>query len=172
LGLLNLSLPLTLAQLKHRCRELAMRWHPDHNLSSPQAQGQTKALNPAVELLGGLDVGVLSEKSAASFITDEDSAEFEYGGAKFAERFGFGSELLACDWVYAADFAARATAAYLGGRVVMVDQHGEGLRVYEVGVVPRRIIDTGEFLYILAPPALYVLRDDSLINLVDVPDER
>jgi hypothetical protein len=76
--------------------------------------------------------------------------------------FGFGSELLACDWVYAADFATVPTAAaYLGGHsgwVVMVDQHGEGLRVYEVGVVPRRIIDTGEFLYILAPPALHVLR--------------
>jgi hypothetical protein len=57
--------------------------------------------------------------------------------------FGFGSELPACDWVYAADFAARATAAYLGGRVVMVDQHGEGLRVYKVGVLPQRIIDTG-----------------------------
>lgn len=88
--------------------------------------------------------------------------------------FGSGSELLACDWVYAADFAARATAAYLGGysgRVVMVDQRGEGLRVYEVGVVPQRIIDTGQFQYILASPALYVLRDDSLINLVDGPDD-
>jgi hypothetical protein len=127
-----------------------MRWHPDHNLGSPQAQEQMKALNSAVELLGGLDVGVLSEKSAVSFIRDEDSAEFEYDGARFTVSFGFGSELLACDWVYAADFAARATAAYLGGysgRVVMVDHHGEGLRVYEVVVVPQRIIDTGQFLY-------------------------
>jgi hypothetical protein len=102
-----------------------------------------KAPNSAVELLGGLDVRVLSEKSAASFIRDEDSAEFEYDGARVTVSFGFGSELLACDWVYAADFAARATAAYLGGRVVMVDQHGEGLRVYKVGVLPQRIIDTG-----------------------------
>jgi hypothetical protein len=34
LGLLNLSLPLTPAQLKQRYRELAMRWHPDHNLAA------------------------------------------------------------------------------------------------------------------------------------------
>ena len=54
---------------------------------------------------------VLSEKSAASFIRDEDSAEFEYDGAWVTVSFGFGSELLACDWVYAADFAARATAS-------------------------------------------------------------
>jgi hypothetical protein len=111
-----------------------------------------KALNSAVELLGGFDMGVLSEQRVASFIRDEDCAEFEYGGARFAVRFGFGSEFLARDWVYAADFAARATAAYLGGRMVMVDQHGEGLRVYEVGVVPQRIIDTGKFLYISRRP--------------------
>jgi hypothetical protein len=52
LGLLDLSLPLTPVQLKQRYRELAMRWHTDHNLGSPQAQEQMKALNSAVELFG------------------------------------------------------------------------------------------------------------------------
>jgi hypothetical protein len=57
-----------------------MRWHPDHN---PQAQEQMKALNSAVEPLGGRDVGVLFEQNAASFVRHEDSAEFEYSGARF-----------------------------------------------------------------------------------------
>jgi hypothetical protein len=35
---------------------------------------------------------------------------------------------------------------------------------------PRRIIDTGEVLYILTHPALYVLRDGSLENMIDLLD--
>jgi hypothetical protein len=46
--------------------------------------------------------------------------------------------------------------------VVVVDGDGQGLRVYDTGVAPRRICDTGEFLYILNDTGLYVLRDDTL----------
>ena len=35
------------------------------------------------------------------------------------------------------------------GRVVVVDENGEGLRVYDIGSVPQRIIDTGEYVYLL-----------------------
>ena len=38
---------------------------------------------------------------------------------------------------------------------------------YDIGAVPRRIIDTGDYLYLLTDTRLYVLRGDSLHALVD-----
>ena len=52
----------------------------------------------------------------------------------------------------------------------MVDENGEGLRVYDIGSVPQRIIDTGEYVYILTSTRLYVLRTDSLHALIDTLD--
>jgi hypothetical protein len=75
--------------------------------------------------------------------------------------------------IYAADFAAHSNAVYLGshsGRVVMIDPEGEARQVYNVGIPPDRIIDSGEFLYIPTHPALYVLRDDSLEKMIDLLD--
>jgi hypothetical protein len=77
------------------------------------------------------------------------------------------------DWIYAADFAARSNSVYLAGysgRVVMANSAGEGLRVYDIGNPPKRIIDTGEYVYIPTHTRLYVLRDDWLHALVDTTD--
>ena len=51
--------------------------------------------------------------------------------------------------------------------VVVVDENGEGLQVYDIGSVPQGIVDTGEFIYILTGTRLYVLRADSLHALID-----
>jgi hypothetical protein len=80
---------------------------------------------------------------------------------------------LASDWIYAASFAARSNSVYLAsysGRVVVVDENGEGLRVYDIGSVPQGIVDTGEYIYILTGTRLYVLRADSLHALIDTLD--
>ena len=47
---------------------------------------------------------------------------------------------------------------------------GEGVRVYDIGSVPRRIVDTGNYIYLLTDTRLYVLRDDALLTLVDTFD--
>ena len=52
----------------------------------------------------------------------------------------------------------------------MVDENGEGVRAYDIGSVPRRIIDTGSYLYLLTDTRLYVLHDDVLHALVDTFD--
>ena len=86
--------------------------------------------------------------------------------------FGF-DERFDADWIYAADFAGCSNAVYLGsysGRLAMIDAEGEARQVYDVGVPPERIIDTGEFLYILTQHALYVLRHGSLEAIVDLLD--
>ena len=56
------------------------------------------------------------------------------------------------------------------GRVVLVDENGKGVRVYDIGSVPRRIVDTGDYLYLLTDTRLYVLRDDEFHALVDIFD--
>jgi hypothetical protein len=130
-----------------------------------------KTLNAAVELLTGVDLSILPGSGAATFVRDR--SELDLGGSAFTVMFSFGSELLARDWIYAADFAARSNSVYLAGysgRVVMADAAGEGLRVYDIGNPPKRITDTGEYLYILTHTRLYVLRDDSLYALVDTLD--
>jgi hypothetical protein len=41
------------------------------------------------------------------------------------------------------------------------------VRAYDIGAVPRRIIDTGDYLYFLTDTRLYTLRGDSLVALID-----
>lgn len=162
LALLELMPPVTPAQIKTRYRELAMRWHPDRN-HSMQAHAQMTALNTAIELLSGIDARILSGRGGTSCNGDEATDFMAFG---FAER-------LNADWLYAADFAAHSNAVYLGsysGRVVMIDAWGEPRQVYNVGVPPERIVDTGEFLYIVTHSELYVLRHGSLENTIDLRD--
>ena len=162
LALLELALPVTPQQIRSRYRELAMRWHPDRN-DSAQAHEQMTALNSAVELHSGIDKRILSAEGGA-FYSSDDATDFM--------SFGFGEQFDA-GWIYAADFAAYSNAVYLGsysGRVVIIDAEGEAQQVYDVGVPPERIIDNGEFLYILTRPALYVLRHGSLETIIDLVD--
>ena len=42
--------------------------------------------------------------------------------------------------------------------------------MYDIGSVPRRIVDTGDYLYLLTDTRLYVLRDDEFHALVDIFD--
>jgi len=170
LALLELALPVTPLQIRRRYRELAMRWHPDRN-GSAEAHEQMIALNSAVELLSDINTRILSGEGEASYNGNQDT-ELNYGGAQFTMAFGFG-ERLDADWIYAADFAAHSNSVYLGsysGRVVMVDPEGEPRQAYNVGVPVDRIIDTGKFLYIRTDPALYVLHQGSLENMIALSD--
>ena len=59
-----------------------------------------------------------------------------------------GDETSAADWIYAAAFAAGSDSVYLAsysGRVILVNPEGIGSIVYDIGNVPKRIIDTGDF---------------------------
>jgi DnaJ domain len=174
LALMNLSLPLTTAQFKQRHRELAMDWHPDHHLGSPKAQEKMKLLNSAVALLTGIDLTSTCGRGRTDFVRDADRHKFDLnGGSKATIRFDLGGELSACDWIYAADFGARTNSVYLAGysgRVAMLNQDGEGVRVYDTGTSPERIIDTGEHLYMLTRSRLYVLRGDTLQAVIDTLD--
>ena len=172
--LMGLSLPFTPESLKRRYRELAKKWHPDLNPGDSQAGEKMKALTSAAEVLTGVDASVLPRYAGATFVREVNRAEVEIGGITFTTSISMQvGERHASDWIYAAGFAAHSHAAYLAGysgRVVLVDGEGSGTRVYDVGSVPRRIVDTGDYLYLLTGTRLYVLRDDALHALVDTLD--
>ena len=82
----------------------------------------------------------------------------------------FAEPVYPADWIYATSFATGSDSVYLAsysGRVFLVDENGKGVRVYDIGSVPRRIVDTGDYLYLLTDTRLYVLRDDALHAFID-----
>ena len=174
LALMGLSLPITPEDLKRRYRELAKQWHPDLNPRDPQAGDKMKALTAAAEVLTGVEADALPRYTGATFIREMEHKEFEAGGVRFTMSIGMQvGEIHATDWIYAAGFAAKSDAVYLAGysgRVLLVDEKGKGVRVYDIGTVPRRIVDTGDYLYLLTDTRLYVLHDDALHALVDTFD--
>ncbi len=174
LALMGLSLPITPEDLKRRYRELAKQWHPDLNPGEPQAGERMKALTAAAEVLTGVEASALPHYTGAAFVREMERTEFEAGGIRFTMSVGMQvGEIHASDWIYATGFAAGSDAVYLAGysgRVVLVDEKGEGVRVYDIGSVPRRIVDTGDYLYLLTDTRLYVLHGDALHALVDTFD--
>ena len=174
LSIMDLSLPLTPEDLRQRYRGLAKKWHPDLNPGDPEAENRMKALTWAGEVLTGVDSSALSDYTGATFVREMDRSEFEVDGITFTVSIGLqGGEARASDWIYAAVFAAQSDAVYLAGysgRVFLLDARGEAQRVYDIGSVPRRIVDTGDYLYLLTDTRLYVLRDDTLHALVDTFD--
>ena len=80
------------------------------------------------------------------------------------------SESFASDWIYAANIGkdGRTFLAGYSGKVVVVSPRGIPERVYDIGAVPRHIVDAGEHLYIVTDTRLYVLGGDRLEALVDV----
>lgn len=174
LALMGLTLPLDPQTLKQRYRFLAKRWHPDLNPGDPVAGEKMKELTTAAGMLTGLETNALSEYTGARAFREVGGSEVEVEGARVTVTIGIEvGESQAADWVYAASFAAQSDDAYVAGysgRVVKVTKDGQGLRVYDIGSVPERIVDTGDYLYLLTNTRLYVLRNDTLHALVDVFD--
>lgn len=174
LEVMNLTLPITPDDVKRRYRELAKRWHPDLNPGDPSADERMKALTGAAEILTGIEPTALPRYTGATFMREVDRQEFKVGTMNFTVSMGMQvSEVHAADWIYAANFAGRSHGVFLAGysgRIVQVDGEGEPVRAYDIGAVPRRIIDTGDYLYLLTDTRLYVLRDDAIHAIVDTFD--
>jgi hypothetical protein len=178
LRLMELEFPVTPDDITRQYRVLAMRWHPDRNPGDPKATARFQELGAAMELLTGSDLAGLSSREvervtyeqviSASRVSVPDGR----GGSvdmEFTISMG-ASEAFASDWIYAANFGkdGRAFLAGYSGKVVVVSPRGTPERAYDIGSVPRHIIDAREHLYILTDTRLYVLADDRLEALVDV----
>jgi len=174
LAFMQLALPVSPEDVKQRYRELAKKYHPDLNRDDPGAEARMKKLGAAAEVLTGVDLSTLRGDDAAGFFKETGTFEVGIGGVEFTVSMGIQvGELQAADWIYAAALGGAGSGAYLAGysgRVIEVDSTGDAARAYDIGVVPSRIIDTGDYLYILTDTRLYVLRGELLCGVVDTLD--
>jgi hypothetical protein len=172
LDLLGLALPVTADEVKQRFRAFVKQWHPDVN-RSPQAQEKMRSANAAMTVLTGLDGEILAGYSGVRMAyTDATSTHPSLKEAGITVQLGM-SEVSAADWIYASAFATSSDRAYIAtysGRLLELDGEGNPIRFYSIGAVPRRICDTGDYLYVLTDTRLYVLKEDGLVALVDVSD--
>jgi hypothetical protein len=172
---MDLRLPASTEDIKRRYRQLAKEWHPDLHPGDPLAEEKMKALTSAMEALTGIDASALPQYTGARFAKDLSRHEVVSNGVTMTFSVQMvSSEVHAADWIYAAGFAGRSQAAFLAGysgRIVHVDPSGIPLRAYDIGAVPNRIVDTGDFIYFLTDTRLYVLREDTLHAVVDTFDQ-
>jgi len=171
LSLMGMSYPFTPEDMKKRYRQLAKQWHPDLNPGYPKATELMKALNRAMQLLTGIDENALPAYTGVQYAREMCRSEINVGGMKLTMTASYVvGEIRAADWIYAAKFAGRSDAVFLAGysgRVLAVSESGEAIRAYDIGSVPRRIVDTGDYLYILTDTRLYVLRNEALHMIID-----
>lgn len=174
LKVMSLELPVSAEDVTRAYKRIAIETHPDRN-PAPDAVEKMQDLNVAMDLLTGADLSDLSlaatETVTYEKIVSHQRVDYGQGFAANVEVRMVVSESVAADWIYAADFAARDDSAYIAGysgRVIAIASDGTPKRVYDIGAVPRRIVDTGEHLYILTDTRLYVLSEDRLEALVDV----
>ncbi|MGH7146820.1 MAG: J domain-containing protein [Nitrospiraceae bacterium] len=174
LEVMKLTLPVTPEDIKRRYREFAKQWHPDLNPGDQGAEERMKALTGAAEILTGINPAAMPRYSGATFMKEMHRETFDVEGLKLTISMGMQvSEVHAADWIYAANFTGRSHGVFLAaysGRIVQVDEDGRPVCAYDIGAVPRRIIDTGDYLYFLTDTRLYVLRGEALHSIVDIFD--
>jgi len=173
---LGLSYPFAAEDVKRRYRNLAKRWHPDMNLGrEEQVAPEFRKVAAAAELLSGLDISEFAEPEERAIYqkTVGEAETISIGDTGFTISMGMsfgGEERSVADWIYAAGFSASGGAFLAGhsGKIVEIDGAGQPLRLFDTGSVPRRIADTGDYLYFLTDTRLYLIRDTTLSRVVDV----
>ena len=112
---------------------------------------------------------MLHAEDGTSFFKETGSSKLNIDGTEFTVSVGMHvSELQAADWIYASAIDSSGSGAFLAGysgRVIEVDIIGNAVRAYDIGAVPKRIVDTGDFLYILTDTLLYVLQAGLMCRL-------
>ena len=174
LRLIGLALPVGPEDITRQYRKLALAWHPDHNPQHPGATRRFQDLGAAVELLIGADLSRLSARQVEQ-VTYQQVLHREsivVGGQSLTLTFAMQlTGAFGRDWIYAADFAGMGHGSFLAGysgRVLEVNESGLPGRVYDIGAVPRQVVDSPPYLYILTDTRLYVLQQDRLEALLDV----
>lgn len=174
LALMGLSYPFTPEDVKVRYRELAKQWHPDLNAGDPQATARMQALNAAAQLLTGIAGQAIGKFTGVQYQKEFGRTEMEIAGQRVTLTFSrVVDEKHAADWIYAASFSGTSNRVFLAsytGRVIVVDEKGAPIRAYNIGAVPKQIIDTGDYLYIQTTTRLYILKENALHAIIDTFD--
>ena len=152
-----------------------MQWHPDRHGGDQASHERMVALTDAVSVLRAADASEIADAAGPAFVRTlyEQTTQVSDSDLLTVSVSIGGGEAQAADWIYASAFAGRSLGAYLAGysgKIVKVDESGEPVRAYDVGSVPRRIVDTGDYLYFLTDTRLYVLRGEQLYAVIDTWD--
>lgn len=151
---LELALPVTPDDIRHKYRGLVRQLHPDLKSGNEE---RMKAVNAAYETLTGASHNDLQgKKSAEDLLTFSATVTFTTGGGP--------------DRLQSAAFSGRGDTVLLGtsqGRVLRIDGSGKPIALYDVGTAPTRIMETDRYLYIQTFTRLYVLEGDRLVGLQD-----
>ena len=173
---LGLAYPFDSQDVKGRYRQLVKEWHPDKNPGREQeAASEFRKIVSAAELLSGFDMSEFAapEERAVYRKTLGERGEISAAGVTISFEMSIsGDARSAADWIYAASFSASGGAFVAGysGKIVELDQTGQPTRLFATSSVPRRIADTGDYLYFLTDTRLYVIRGTRLCRVVDVFD--
>jgi len=174
LAILGLELPISPDDVKRRYRELAKLYHPDLNGGHHQSLEKMKELNLAVEAVTGLTAEAVPDFTGVRYTKElqRSAVKTQFGTLNISMQMVV-SESFAADWIYATAFGLGPNSAYLAtytGRVVQIDGDGLPKRSYEIGAVPKAIIDTRDFLYLQTDTRLYVVSGARLHRLLDIYD--
>lgn len=172
LSLMNLSLPVTLDEVKKKYRELVFKHHPDRNPGDTDAKRRMQEINLAFEVITGIDPATinvnLSEEEITFFHKSPDSV-FDVGPFRMTITITGGSPQ---DWIYGASFASDGEGAYLAsysGKVIYVSTTGKPIRVYDLGSIANEIAEQGDYLYLKTDTRLYILKNkEQLVQLIDI----
>ena len=130
-----------------------------------------KEFNWAFEVLTGVDPNTLEfeESDVTFFARTGPDYVYEMEGIRIEATMTGG---VPQDWVYAASFAAVDGCAYVAtysGKVILLSGDGQPMVVYDIGICPTEIVDTGKYAYFLTPTRLYVVEDQrKLAGFLDV----
>lgn len=132
-----------------------------------------QTINKAFEVLTGIDPNSLeiNERTVFDYRKRPDYVS-TVGRITISITYQTGTPK---DWIYASGFSVDQKHVYLGsyaGKIIKINQLGMPIKVYDISNTPRRIIDTGDYLYILTDTRLYILANgEALVDLVDVWDK-
>ncbi len=174
LSLMSLSFPFSIEDVKKKYRELALKWHPDLNPNDSTSHEKMQKLNAAVEILTGMEASSFFDLEA-EIVTYKKVLHHEKINLDNHGSFDLEASMVGPgeDWVYAASFGEKGVT-YLGaysGRIVELDVAGSPQHVFDVGLVPEKIFDNGNYLYIQTSTRLYILHGDKLLKIIDIFDK-
>jgi hypothetical protein len=162
----------TQEEIKAQFRNLALKYHPDRNPENPLAEEKMKLIIGAYRVLSDEDIqSALAGVNDIEYyykIMDESDINIKDLGISLKLTISMSGP---GDWIYSSHVTENGERIYLGcysGRVYCINEDGNVLKTYVTDDTIRRIQERPPYLYIQTNYSLYVIRDEKLINHIEI----